>query len=83
MQKLEFPTLVSHFPTGRQIFYVGGSNMLHDSAGTKAYITAADLIDSDGNMHCFMHPLSSCNIKTSVVSELPHAYFLANQAPQC
>ena len=30
--------------------------------GIKAYITAADLIYSDGDMHCFMLPLSSCYI---------------------
>ena len=34
----------------------------------KACVTAADLIDSDGKLLCFMLPLSSCDIKISVVS---------------
>ena len=38
------------------------------STGTKPCVTAADLIESDGNLHCFMLPLSSCNIKIFVVS---------------
>ena len=37
--------------------------------GTKVCVTAADLIDLDGNIHCFMLPLSSCYIKLSVVSQ--------------
>ena len=37
--------------------------------GTKACVTNADLIDLDGKMHCFMCPLSSCNFKTSGVSQ--------------
>ena len=36
---------------------------------TKACVTAADFIDSDGNMHCFMQPLSSCDVKISFVSQ--------------
>ena len=34
---------------------------------TKGCVIASDLIDSDGNMHCFMLPLSSCGIKISVL----------------
>ena len=34
----------------------------------KACVTAAGLFDSDGKLHCFMLPLSSCDIKISVVS---------------
>ena len=58
-----------HFSTGRQIFYTGLSNILQDPTGTKACVTAADLIESDGKMHGFMWPLSSCYIKLSVVSQ--------------
>ena len=58
-----------HFSTWRQIFYAGGLIFYGDSTGTKACVTAADLIDSDENMHCFMRPLSSCDIKISVVSQ--------------
>ena len=39
------------------------------STGTKACVTAADLIDSDENLHCFTLPLSSCYIKISIVSQ--------------
>ena len=37
--------------------------------GTKAYVKAADIIDSDENLHCFTRPLSSCDIKISIVSQ--------------
>ena len=37
--------------------------------GTKASVTAADIIGLDGNRHCFMQPLRSCNMKISVVSQ--------------
>ena len=63
-----------HFSIGRQIFDVGGqifcaySTGTKSSSSTKACVTAADLIDLDGNLHCFMLPLSSCDIKISVVS---------------
>ena len=30
---------------------------------------AADLSDSDENLHCFKRPLSSCDVKISVVSQ--------------
>ena len=36
---------------------------------TKACATAANLIDSDGNLHCFMWTLSSYDIEISVVSQ--------------
>ena len=58
-----------HFSTGRQIFYVGGPIFYTFSTGTKACVTAANLIDSDENLHCFTLPLSSCYIKISVVSQ--------------
>ena len=45
------------------------SNILHFFYGNKGCVTAADLIDSDENLHCFTRPLSSCNIKISVVSQ--------------
>ena len=45
------------------------SNILRIFNGNKACITAADLIDSNGNLHCFTRPLSSCDIKISVVSQ--------------
>ena len=51
------------------MFYVVGLNFYAFSTGTKACVTAADLIDSDENLHCFTLPLSSCNIKISVVSQ--------------
>ena len=53
----------------RQIFYIGGLIFYINSTGTKACVTAADLIDSDENLHCFTRPLSSCDIKISVVSQ--------------
>ena len=52
-----------------QIFYLRGLIFYGDSMGTKACVTAADLIDSDGDLHCFMLHLSNCNIKISVVSQ--------------
>ena len=58
-----------HFSTGRQIFYIGDLIFYGDYTGTKAFVTAADLIEGDGNLHCFMPPLSSCEIKISVVSQ--------------
>ena len=49
------------------------SNILHIFSGNKGLcqysVTAADLIDSDENLHCFLLTLSSCNIKISVVSQ--------------
>ena len=61
-----------HFSTGRQfqveIFYVVGLIFYSFSTGTKACVAAADLIDSNENLHCFMWPLSSCYIKISVAS---------------
>ena len=50
------------FSTGRQIFYVGGLIFSRDAEETRACVTASDLIDLDGNMHCFTLPLSSCNM---------------------
>ena len=38
------------------------------STGTKACVTGADLVDLDENLHSFTLPLSSYNIKISVVS---------------
>ena len=35
--------------------------------GTNASITGADLIDLEGNKHCFMCPLSNCTFKISIV----------------
>ena len=61
--------MLSHFATGRQISYVGGLKSYTFATGTKACVTAADLIDSDENLHCFTRPLSSCDIKISVVSQ--------------
>ena len=61
--------LLLHFATGRQISYRGGVISYTFSTGTKACVTAADLIDSDENLHCFTRPLSSCYIKISVVSQ--------------
>ena len=60
-----------HFPTGRQISHPDGLIFyaLAFSRGTKACVTAADLIDLDEILHCFMRPLSRCNIKISVVSQ--------------
>ena len=49
-------TLLWHFPTWRQISYGWGSNILQDPTGTNAGFTGADLIDLDGNNHCFMRP---------------------------
>ena len=65
------PTLILHFSTGRQIlvFYIGGLIFYRDTKGTKACVTAADLIESDVNMHCFLHPLRSSDIKISVLSQ--------------
>ena len=65
----QYSTLILHFSTGRQICYVGGLILSRDSTGTKAWVIAADLIDSDGNLHCFVLPLSSCDIKITVVSQ--------------
>ena len=61
--------LLLHFPTGRQISYTGSLIFYAFSKGTKACVKAADLIDSDENLHCFKLPLSSCYIKISVVSQ--------------
>ena len=61
--------LLSHFATGRQISFAGDLISYAFSAGTKGCDTAADLIDSDKNLHCFTQPLSSCDIKISVVSQ--------------
>ena len=58
-----------HFSTGRQTFYVGYLKFYAFLTGTKACIIAADLIDSDENLHCFTRLLSSCNIKISIVSQ--------------
>ena len=52
--------MILHFFTGRQIFYVAGLIFYGDSTATNACVTAADL---DGNLHCFVRPLSSCCIK--------------------
>ena len=57
------------FSTGRQIFYIGGLLFYINSTETKACVTAADLIDSGENLHCFTLPLSSYYIKISVVSQ--------------
>ena len=64
-------TLLLRFAAGlrRQISYTGGLIFYVFSMGTKACVTAADLIDSDESLHCFMLPLSSCDIKISVVSQ--------------
>ena len=48
--------LLLYFSTGRQIFYTGHPNIQGDPTGTKACAPAADLLDLDGNMHCFMLP---------------------------
>ena len=56
-----------HISTGRQIFYIGGLIFFINSTGTKACVTAADLIDSDEKLNCFTRPLSSCDIKISVM----------------
>ena len=61
--------LLLHFSTGRQIFYIDGVIFHAFSTGTKACVTAAGLIDLDENLHCFMLPLSNCDIKISVVSQ--------------
>ena len=45
------------------------SNILRIFNGNKGLCPAADLIDLDENLHCFTRPLSSCNIKISVVSQ--------------
>ena len=45
------------------------SNILRIFYGNKGLCHCADLIDSDENLHCFTRPLSSCNIKISVVSQ--------------
>ena len=45
------------------------SNIRNIFTGTKACVTAADLIGSDENLYCFTLPLSSGNIKISVVSQ--------------
>ena len=62
-----------HFSTGRQIFNIGGLIFYSLSTGTKACVTAADLIDSDENLHCLKTcitlPLNSCNIDIAVVSQ--------------
>ena len=58
-----------HFSTGRQKFYIGGLIFYVNCMGTKACVTAADLSDSDENLHCFTRPMSSCDIKISVVSQ--------------
>ena len=58
-----------HFATGRQISSTGGLVFFVFSTGTKACVTAADLIDSDESLHCFTRPMSSCDIKISVVSQ--------------
>ena len=39
-----YPTLILHFSTGRQIFYVRGLIFYPFSTGTKACVTASDLI---------------------------------------
>ena len=57
------------FVTGSQIFYIGGLIFYAFSKGTKACVTAADLMDLDENLHCITRPLSSCDIKISVVSQ--------------
>ena len=62
-------TLLLHFSTGKQISYAGGLIFYAFSTETKACVTVADLSDSDENLHCFTRPLSSCNIKISVVSQ--------------
>ena len=57
---------------GRQISFEGGLIFYVISTGTKACVTAADLIDSDENLHCFTVftlPLSSCCNKIFVVSQ--------------
>ena len=36
--------------------------------GTKAFVTVPDLFDSDGNLHCLMWPLSSCDENIYCVS---------------
>ena len=58
-----------HFPTGGQISYAGVLIFYVFSTRKKGCVTAADLIDLDENLHCFTRPLSSCNIKISVVSQ--------------
>ena len=63
----QYLTLLLHFSTGKQIFYVGESIILQDPMN-KGFCHCADFIDSDGNMRCFMQPLSSCNVKISVLS---------------
>ena len=40
-----------------------------DPTATKAGVTAANLFDLEGNIHCFMRPLSSRYVKISVVSQ--------------
>ena len=57
-----------HISIGRHVFYIGGPIFYRYSSGTKACVTTTDLIDLDGSLHCFMRPLSSCNIKISVAS---------------
>ena len=67
--------LLSHFAAGRQISYRGGLISYTFSTGTKACVTAADLIDSDENLHCFTLPLSSCYIKANLFYLLCYGLF--------
>ena len=53
-------------------FYVKANTLLRgvyyaNSTGTKAGVTDVHCIDLEGNMHCFMCPVSSCYIRISVV----------------
>ena len=57
------------------MFYVGGLMFYAFSTGTKACVPAADLIDSDENLNCYTRPLSSCDIKISVVFQSLSAGF--------
>ena len=61
--------LILYFSTGWQIFYVGDGLIFYWDSTTKACVTAADPIDSDGNMHSFMRTMSCRDIKISFVSQ--------------
>ena len=61
--------IVIAFSCGKANIVRTWSNILRIFYGNKGLCHCADLIDSDENLHCFTRPLSSCNIKISVVSQ--------------
>ena len=57
------------------VLYIWGYDNLKDpTKGTKVVVTDGDFIDLEGNIHCFILWLSSCNLKSNIIYYIPYMY---------